>query len=305
MSFIIRLLAVGAVLSASVNALSISSNEIVARAHSRHARRVDSDAIVEKAVEADLEERSTSKKIGLGWSGNSESNIPHWVSGKTKYIYTWSPYCPAKAAEHGLECCPMLWGTKQISQFQENKYKGGKCILGMNEVNVPSQGKLTVHQGVQLWNEYIRPMKKQGYYLVTPSVTSGDDGVTWLREFFQQCGGSGTYCQADALAFHYYGTTVSDFQKWANKFHAVFPHDIWVTEIACQNFGNPKQGQCNKDQVWNFMNGATKWMAETPWIKAHFFFGTFWDMYNVNTLNRMANKDGTPNALGHNYINGS
>lgn len=33
----------------------------------------------------------------------------------------------------GLECCPMLWGTKQISTFQQQKYKGGKCIMGMNE----------------------------------------------------------------------------------------------------------------------------------------------------------------------------
>ena len=100
-------------------------------------------------------------------------------------------------------------------------------------------------------------MAKEGYDLVTPSVTSGEDGYNWLKQFFEQCGGPGNYCQvrkfsfqkmicllisllilsylkATGLAWHFYGTKVADFVQWANKFHSLFPGDLWVTEIACQ-----------------------------------------------------------------------
>jgi len=176
--------------------------------------------------------------------------------------------------------------------------------MGMNEVNVPSQGKLSVAAGIRLWNKYIRPLADKGYYLVSPSVTSGNDGLAWLKQFFEQCGGPGSHCQANALAQHYYGTKVSDFIDWANKFHAIFPGDIWVTEIACQNFGGGG-GQCSPAEVIAFMDGTIAWMEKTSWIKAYFFFGLFWDMYNVNPDNRMVNKDGLPNNLGYHYLGGA
>ncbi|KAF8306382.1 hypothetical protein DL93DRAFT_2065515, partial [Clavulina sp. PMI_390] len=215
--------------------------------------------------------------------------------------YTWSPWCPASAPSLGLECCPMLWGTKQISTFQQQKYKGGKCIMGMNEVNVDSQGKISVSEGISLWNKYIRVMKKQGYTLISPSVTSGNDGIAWLKQFYAQCGG-GNHCDVDFTAMHYYGTSVNDFISWAEKFHALGNGKVWVTEIACQNFGG-KGGQCNKAQVYAFMDGVTSWMKKQSWIGSYFFFGLFEDMYNVNPLNRMVNGDGTPNDLGKHYIN--
>lgn len=142
----------------------------------------------------------------------------------------------------------MLWGNKQISAFEQNKYKGSKCVMGMNEsvfsfsvlrlttpfltnprfpspshpfpscplstrsftasvssardhqslaltltiirVNVKSQGYLSVSDGIKLWNTYVRPLKAQGYLTVSPSVTAGPDGVTWLQQFYKNCGGN-------------------------------------------------------------------------------------------------------------------
>jgi len=302
MTVIIRLLTAGALLSASVHALTVSHGEVLAR--HRRVANVESGAedLVEKDVAVELEERGTGK-VGMAWANNEESNIHKFVSPHTKYLYTWSPFCPAPAAEHGLECCPMLWGTKQIGQFEQNKYKGGKCIMGMNEVNVPSQGYISVSEGIELWNKYIRPMASKGYYLISPSVTSGTSGLDWLRQFFQECGGPGSYCEASGTNMHYYGTNVNDFINWANRFHKLMPHgDVWVTEIACQNFGDPSKGQCDQGHVWQFMDGVTSWMDHTSWVKAYFYFGMSWDMYNVNPTNRLVDSSGGPNALGHHYV---
>jgi len=301
MTLIIRLISLAALLSSSVNALSVSQ-DVRARHHHIAREGPDAEDLVEKNVGRELEERGNDK-VGLAWTGNSPSNLKYFVSSNTKYMMTWSPYCLEDAHKYGLICCPMLWGYKHIGQFQQLKRKGGKCIMGMNEVNVPSQGFLTPPQGVALWNEYIRPLHNEGYYLITPSVTSGDDGVTWFKEFFQQCGGPGKHCQANGIAFHFYGTDVNNFISWAHKFHDVFGGgDVWVTEMACQNFGDPRKGQCSKDHVWAFMDGATAWMKQTSWIKAYFWFGLFQDMYNVNPENRLVDAHGLPNALGKHYL---
>lgn len=102
-------------------------------------------------------------------------------------------------------------------------------------MNVPSQGYLSVSAGIKLWNEYVRPMKAQGYTTVSPSVTSGADGVAWLKSFYKECGGPASeHCGADVLAFHYYGMDPEDFISYAKKFHAITGGTVWVTEMACQ-----------------------------------------------------------------------
>lgn len=271
----------------------------------------ENEGVVEpEAEDGGLEARSSSIKVGLAWAGNSDGNIQHFKTSHTKYIYTWSPYCPADAKKHGLTCCPMLWGTKQIGSFESNKYKGGNCIMGMNEVNVPSQGYLSVSAGISLWNAHVRPLKKKGYKLISPSVTSGSSGLTWMKQFFAQCSknyhkDSYAHCGVDAVAMHYYGMDADDFISYAEKFHALTGGNVWVTEIACQNFGDKRKGQCNKGDVWGFMDKTTAWMKRTGWVEAYFFFGLFQDMYNVNPLNRLVTNKGLPNDLGNYYISGA
>lgn len=49
-------------------------------------------------------------------------------------IYTWSPYIPTQASSLGLQGIPMLWGSDQISDFQNLVVEGyANWVLGMNE----------------------------------------------------------------------------------------------------------------------------------------------------------------------------
>lgn len=194
---------------------------------------------------------------------------------------------------------------------------------------MPSQGYLSVSAGISLWNAHVRPLKKKGYKLISPSVTSGSSGLTWLKSFFADCSkgyhkDSYAHCGVDAVAMHYYGMDANEFIGYAEKFHALTGGAVWVTEIACQNFGDRSRGQCDQGEVWGFMDKTTKWMKSQGWVEAYFFFGEpcvfvvsstarltlpaiglFKDMYNVNVLNRMVDNNGLPNSLGKYYISGS
>ena len=47
---------------------------------------------------------------------------------------TWSPWIPENAASLGLIPCPMLWGPKQIGDFQRLVVAGyAHVVLGFNE----------------------------------------------------------------------------------------------------------------------------------------------------------------------------
>ena len=57
------------------------------------------------------------------------------------------------------------------------------------------------------------------------------------------------------------------------------------------------------DEIWTFMEGATAFINENSWIKAHCWFGAMEDLTNVNPDNSLMNSDGTaPNDLGYYFI---
>lgn len=49
-------------------------------------------------------------------------------------IYSWSPYNPDPNDKYGLEFMPMLWGEKQVGDFDKLVTAGyAKYLLGFNE----------------------------------------------------------------------------------------------------------------------------------------------------------------------------
>lgn len=85
----LRIVAAGALLSASVSASVVqSSDAVVGRAHHRHhahQRDAANDSVlVEKSEEADVVARSSSPKCGLGWASPTDSLIPYFVTAQTK-----------------------------------------------------------------------------------------------------------------------------------------------------------------------------------------------------------------------------
>jgi len=242
-------------------------------------------------------------KVGLAWSNGEDNHLYQYVTSKVQFLYTWSAYCPTQASGLGLNCARMLWGPSgsRLSSFQKLRTSPGTTILmGMNEVNEPSQANMNVGAGVALWNAEIRPWGNKGYTLVSPSVTNSPSGIAWLNGFFAQCGGNDN-CGVAILAVHFYGTSINNFKAWVTKCYQTFGLPIWVTEFACQSFsGGP---QCSRSQVWYFMAEVTAWMDEQPYVYAYFAFGLMHDMRGVNPLNQLMKADGSPTDLGYFYIN--
>ncbi|KAF9521061.1 glycoside hydrolase family 128 protein [Hydnum rufescens UP504] len=272
-------------------------NEAVKR-HDVVARAIEGRANVEN-----LQPRAHGK-VGLVWANGVDDHLHQYVTSKTHYLYTWHPHCPSRAAELGLACGRMLWGPRELILFRELRTHPGTWILiGMNEVNEPSQSNISPEYGIKLWNEEIRPFGLKGYKLVSPSVTSGPSGKAWFKKFFAGCGNydGQSHCGVHVLAIHIYVTGVSTFKSMATDFHNSFGLTMWISEFACQDFvGGP---QASMSHIWEFMTQVTQWMNEQNWIEAYFAFGLLHDMWNVNYANQLMKSDGSPSSLGHYYIN--
>jgi hypothetical protein len=238
------------------------------------------------------------RKVGLAWANPNDNDIAHFVTKNVGPVMTWSPYIPPIAKNLGLIPCPMLWGPKQIADFQRLVVPGyANVVLGMNEPNQQGQSDLDPGYAAQLWKQYIQPLKAQGYALVTPACTNAPSGKTWMRAFMNACSG----CHFDGLALHWYGTDPQQMIAYLQDMHNTFGLPIWATEFACENFSGG--AQCSKDQVWNFMTTVKNFMDGTSWIAHYFAFGVLTNMGNVNPLNQLMGSNGYPNDLGYFYLN--
>jgi len=117
-----------------------------------------------------------------------------------------------------------------------------------------------------------------------------------LTDFFKACNG---HCIVDIVATHWYGTDHTELETYLESFHTQFNMPVWLTEVACQSFGN--QPQCNDGQVWELMN-ALKAYESNPWFETWCWFGAMHDMTNVNYLNQLMAPNGAPNSLGNDFL---
>ncbi|KDQ29173.1 hypothetical protein PLEOSDRAFT_1089032 [Pleurotus ostreatus PC15] len=241
---------------------------------------------------------SGSGKVGLAWPNGEDIDLANWHTGSTKFIYTWSPWIPAKAKSLGFAPAPMLWGEKQLSDFKKLVKPGyANIAMGFNEPDQGGQANMSPSRGCSLWWENLNPLKDQGYQLISPACTNAPSGTQWMKDFMGCC----RDCRIDAVATHFYGTSAQALIQHVTDIHNLFGKDVWVTEFACQNFGG-SGGQCSKAQVNEFMDTVTGFFDNTPWVKAYFAFGAMHDMFNVNPDNQLMGADGKPNALGRKYI---
>lgn len=137
-------------------------------------------------------------KPGLCWPNKDGLPIDEFIIGETSWYYTWSPLPGWDAAPNDIMYCNMLWGYRDVSEWQKNvlgdpegkknKWNQHKCAMGMNEVNQVGQSKMTPQEGCKLWRDNISPLKtKHGWHTVSPSTTSAPDGMTWMKEFKKEC----------------------------------------------------------------------------------------------------------------------
>jgi hypothetical protein len=79
----------------------------------------------------------------------------------------------------------MLWGTKQIGDYQQHVISQpdsdankDRCTMGPNEVQEPGQANMSPQATCDLMRKYQVPLKdNHGYYLMGPSTSSNPNGL--------------------------------------------------------------------------------------------------------------------------------
>jgi len=239
----------------------------------------------------------TSKKVGWAWP-NGRADLDKFVVAPNTPLYNWSPFLTDGAKDLGFNVIPMMWGEKDIGNFLANVKPGyANHVMGFNEPNEVGQSNIPDGRyGCQLWQQYIAPLKNQGYRLISPGTSSRPNGFDWMKDFFA------AGCDADVVALHWYDINVEDFKAYVTKFHDAFGKPIWVTEYACQNFnGGPQK---SRDEIFDFHQQVTAWMNETPFVENFFPFGAMREMQGVDSNNQLMANDGGPTDLGNRYIHG-
>jgi hypothetical protein len=236
-------------------------------------------------------------KIGIATPLSDINILKAFKTAKVSWYYTWSPWSIPGSGALGYEFIPMLWGDKQIGDFQNLVKKGyATKVFGMNEPNEPGQSNLSPQDAAGLWRQYIDPLKNEGYTLISPACTNGPSGITWMQNFFNACGG----CTVNAVATHIYTLDPNVFTSYLEQVYNTFKMPIWVTEFACQDFSGQNKPCPN---VYDFMGKVQAFMDQTPYIIGYSAFGVMHDMYNVNPADQLLGSNGQPTALGQFYIN--
>jgi len=192
----------------------------------------------------------------------------------------------------------MLWGGDgdRIAKWKSTVKPGyAKIALGFNEPEMPGQANMSPEWAAQVWRDNIEPLTQQGYYLVSPAVTSAPSSKPWLQNFMTACAG----CTVNAIAVHWYGTVAQEFIDYITDFHNTFGRPVWVTEYACQSFTNAPQ--CSDGQAADFLAQTTAFMDNAPWVEKYFYFGM---MPNapVSPVNWLMTPDNQLTSLGRKYL---
>jgi len=236
-------------------------------------------------------------KIGIATPLSDLSILKAFKTSKVGWYYTWSPWSISGAGALGYEFIPMLWGAKQIGDFQ-NLVKQGYAtkVFGMNEPNEPGQSNMSPQDGANMWKQYIQPLKDEGYTLISPACTNGPSGIAWMQSFLSACDG----CTVDNAGVHVYTIDPQVMIDYLEQFYNTFKIPIWVSEFACQDFSGKNEPCPN---VYDFMGKVQAFMDETDYVLGYSAFGVMYDMYNVNPADQLLGGNGGPNALGSFYIN--
>jgi len=255
-----------------------------------------------------LKKRST-PKAGLAWNNGPNANLTELTTSKVGWYYTWSPWA-IPYAPSSLEFVPMFWSSTQLSDFQSQvnpmtiEQKGIKNILGMNEPDQTGEANLNAGQGAAMWKEYLEPLKTAipSVRLGSPATTNAPNGKQWMYDFFGACGGG---CSVDFVALHWYGLdNATDFIAHVTDYYNAFQRPIWVTEWACENYGDPSLGQCSDDQITEFLSATQSWMDKTDYVERYAWLGATSNIAGVNPENDLIGSNGQVTSLGKQYIGG-
>ncbi|KAF9267315.1 glycoside hydrolase [Marasmius fiardii PR-910] len=216
---------------------------------------------------------------------NQASSVLSWQ-------YDWGTSPPSYLASSGIPYVPMQWGAGGASNFSNAVHSQGvKVALTFNEPDLGSQSNLTPQAAVDLWKQYVQPLKSSGVRLGAPAVTNGPSGRPWLSEFLSYC----TQCNIDFIPFHWYGDGLGGFYDYVWQMHGQFPnYPLWITEFASTS--------SDDEVVLDFLNQSIHYLDTLDFVERYAWFGYF--RKESNSHYNLLDISGELSDLGRTYVLG-
>jgi len=186
---------------------------------------------------------SSGGKRGLAY--NDASLVQEFISlgGQASWAYNWGS--SGSGLPEGVTYYPMLWSpapdhSNGWDGFAEAAIsKGADALLGFNEPDIASQANMSPQDAASGHIQWLNPYAGRAR-ISSPAISSSENanqGVDWLKQFFNACNGQ---CQVDFCAAHWYGPGGVDganlFLKHLKDVNtACNGKPVWVTEFAAQS----------------------------------------------------------------------
>ncbi|KAL8840884.1 MAG: hypothetical protein Q9170_001148 [Blastenia crenularia] len=210
------------------------------------------------------------KKRCLLWdwtnsSGPGNPGVP-WAmdqcnfNGPISSVSNWNTWVPPEL-QGRAPYRPMVHLEAQLSgQDWDNVWNSDQPIVHF--FNEPDKNNISPERAADAWYNQMVPLRQQkGKQLVSPSVSSDDNGKNWLADFMNRVSDA----PPDFLGLHYYGTDGNACIQYLQDMHSRYPQSVIVSEIASTDR--------NVGSVYNFTVQLANFMDNADWIFEYGFFG--------------------------------
>lgn len=302
--------------SASLSAYSTAKTSSAAlSAHSTV--KTSSKAASSTSSAAAAASSSSSSSSSLGYSG-IKAGLSGYIGCENTtafeslapYIGWYSDYTATTADAHNVVGVPMLWGDgvscSSVSSDRLTDFKSAvasetpKLMFGFYEPDCDCSMSSEISEpttGLQMWNEYLAPLKAKGTVLGSPSMCTQYD-ESWLKQFH----GNATEQNAvswDVTSIHINKNSSAGAIKDVEYYWNTYGKPIWVSEFACVN-DNPSWNPCDdQDTIDTFIQETVAYFESNPNVIAYGpsngeGLGTVWPLTDSST--------GELTATGNTYL---
>ncbi|KAI0513175.1 glycosyl hydrolase catalytic core-domain-containing protein [Xylaria bambusicola] len=184
-------------------------------------------------------------KRGLAFNDASLVQEFLTLGGQASWAYNWGS--SSASLPEGVTFYPMLWSPAPDHSNGWDGFaadaisKGADALLSFNEPDIASQANMSPADAAAGHIQWMNPYSGKAR-ISTPAISSSanaNQGIDWLKQFFNACNGQ---CAFDFCAAHWYGPGGADgaglfLQHLKDVNEACDGKPVWVTEFAAEGAG--------------------------------------------------------------------
>lgn len=247
---------------------------------------------------------ASASKRGLAWPWfNENSNLDpgrFTNGGKVTWMYNWETWRPAKTPNVnfiGMQATKDSASSPIGQLYNRWHAQGWTDVFSLNE---PDLNGISPSDAAGWYKQWINPMTIHKGLPAVTSSTNGGQGLDWLSQFFNACGGQ---CYHDYINLHWYGNSFGEFQTYIQNAHNRFPgENIVISEFALV-------APASASAQASFFNSAVSWLDGQSYVVMYFpFVATSPSLISANdggavghvgTGSTLFNNDGSVSSAGN------